>query len=461
MSIKREITQVILNRVPPLKRVVHRVYSSYTNWRGNRGFHERIKIVKKDFPVEVEGNPTRNVVVIAVDCMRYLNTSLSGYIRDTTPFLKHFGVAYRSISAAPWTYPSVPSILAGLYPHNHGAYIKGTEKYLDNLKNLKGIKPTVITLPEIMYILGYGVYMATAIELSSLHFRRRVPLIRWYPGETRAEKIFKDFVEWVNKQKGRPFFAYLHLGDPHEPLNPPDEYWNYFGSVERLKGISTWNYTKPDEWNKDDFWRYRDNRILLYDNVLRYVNDQIESFMGKLEALGILKDTIVVITADHGEEFWEHAAVEAEYFFDTREGTGYGHGHNVFREIVEVPLVIYGIPKLKDREFASSVDIVPTILNELGITVNFKMDGVPLQDKEPKGRVTLTEAAGYGYEKKALYWGDFKFLYAPMDNVKWVFNLKRDPKEQRPIKDPQITTIFEQKLKKMLSRSVTIRQLGQ
>jgi len=451
---KRWVVQNIINKHPKLKGMVFPVYSKYVTWTTRREVQRRLKSLKPEKYYDFENAEPKNVIIITADCMRFKNTSQAGYERDTTPFLASVGKNYRAVSGAPWTYPSVPTILSGLYPTRHGAYIHNRKKYLDNLEHLKGIKENIITLPELLLYLGYDVYMATAIELSSLHFRKRIPNIRWYPGETRAERILNDFLDWINQKHDKNFFAYLHLGDPHEPLNPPDEYWNYFGEVKNLKNIRTWAYTKPEEWSKPSFKEYVENRVLLYDNTLRYVNDQIELFFGELERKGLLEDTLIVVTADHGEEFWEHREVEAKYFYDQRGEYGFGHGHNVFREIIEVPLTMYGFSGLKNWKQVSSADITPTILQELNIKPRFKPDGIPLQEK-PRKRAILTEAAGYGYEKKALQVGDFKFLYAKDDNVKWVFNLRKDPEETTPIIDKDVVSIFEKKMKKIMARTIS------
>ncbi|WP_297510158.1 sulfatase [Thermococcus sp.] len=449
---KRLIVQKVINKYPKLKEMLFPLYSKYVAWTTRREVQRRLKNLKPERYYNFENAIRRNVIIVTVDCMRFKNTSQAGYFRDTTPFLSSLGKNYTAVSGAPWTYPSVPTILSGLYPTRHGAYIHSRKKYLDNLGHIKGIKQSVITLPELLLHMGYDVYMATAIELSSFHFRKRVPYIRWYPGETRAEKILGDFLKWVEGRRGKSFFAYLHLGDPHEPLNPPEEYWNYFGRVKRLRNIETWDYTRLEDWEKPGFKEYVENRVLLYDNTLRYVNDRLELFFDRLEKFGLSDDTLVVITADHGEEFWEHAKTEAEYFYDTRKGTGYGHGHNVFREVAEVPVVLHGFSGLKERKPISSTDITPTILRELGVEPLFPLDGVPLQEREPRGRPILIEASGYGYEKKALYLGDLKFLYAPDDNVRWIFNLKRDPWEENPITDREAVSIMERKLKSLLSK---------
>jgi len=139
-------------------------------------------------------------------------------------------------------------------------------------------------------------------------------------------------------------------------------------------------------------------------------------------------DALVVITADHGEEFWEHAEVEARYFYDERGEYGVDHGHNVFSEIVEVPLALYGFKGLRDHRRVSLADVTPTILDELGVRLKFRPDGVSL--KERAKRAILTEAVDYGHEKKALYWGDFKFLYARDDGVKWSSTSRKTPRRK-------------------------------
>lgn len=446
-SLKRWTTQNIINRSSILKKTLFAFHSKYVNIRTRREALKRIKTLKAENNFDLIGMEKRNVLFIVIDCLRFKNTSLASYERDTTPFLKAFGEHYKAITGAPWTYPSVPTILTGLYPTKHGAYIHSRVKHLDNLKNLGGIRRNIITLPELFLYVNYDVYMATSIELSSLHFRRRIPDIRWYPGETRAEKILSDFLKWVNKRK-KPFFAYLHLGDTHEPLNPPKEYWNFFGKVKKLRNIEKWDYVHPRDWTKPSFKKYVKNRVLLYDNTARYVNDELERFFEELKKLDVLDNTLVVITADHGEEFWEHAEIEAKHFYDPRGTYGVGHGHNVFNEIVEVPLVLWGFKGLKDKKVVSTTDITPTVFKELGIIPKYRLDGIPIQEKEYSKRIILIEATGYGYEKKALYWKDLKFLYAPDDKVKWIFNLKKDPNEQNPITDFEIAEIFEQKLKK-------------
>ncbi|MBE9593689.1 MAG: sulfatase-like hydrolase/transferase, partial [Proteobacteria bacterium] len=166
----------------------------------------------------------------------------------------------------------------------------------------------------------------------------------------------------------------------------------------------------------------------------RYVDYSIEQLYSFLEDSGLIDSTVLIITADHGDEFWEHTELEAKNFYDPRGFYGVGHGHNVFNEIIEVPLILSG-PKITNKrynELVSSIDIMPTILDLLGVSHKLSFDGINLFEGKEK-RALLCEAAGFGYEKKALVMGGFKLIHSKHDDITWVFDLKKDPEEQNPI----------------------------
>ncbi|WP_297510254.1 sulfatase [Thermococcus sp.] len=402
----------------------------------------------KDFEM---GRASKNVLVIAVDCFRYWSTSQSGYERDTTPLFDSFGKFIKAHAPAPWTYPSVPSILSGLYPHRHGAFLRGEFKNFTKLSSLKPLKSSVPLITDVLEMGGYRIYVATAIDPVSYSLRGRVDIVQHHY-LTPAEKVFQRFMKWTSKGE-RPFFAYLHLGDLHEPLNPPKEYRNYFGKVKNLPNIDTWNYNFQQEREQDPkgFEKYRFYRVLLYDNVLRYVNDTLERLVGELEKRKLLDDTLVVITADHGEEFWEHAKVEAKHFKHAKGWSGISHGHNVFAEIIDVPLLIGGYVESPVRTGTprSLVDIVPTILDtlDIGYPRGF-FDGVSLFKK--RKTPVLSEGVSSGYEKKALIDGKHKLLHAPGDGVKWVFDYVSDPRDTKPIENEDHVEEMERKLKMLM-----------
>jgi len=401
---------------------------------------------------------SKNIIIVTIDCMRYWSTTQAGYERDTTPFFSSFGTFLKAYTAAPWTYPSVPSILTGKYPHNHGAYLRGKFKNFTKLEMLKRLKSSVPLITDILELLNYNIYVSTAIDPVSYVLRGRVGIVQHHY-LTPGQKVLETFLQHISKSD-RPFFAYLHLGDPHEPLNPPKGYREYFGKVKNLPNIDTWNYHFSWERERDPkgFENYKYNRILLYDNVLRYVNDTLEWFIDRLDGMGVLDDSLVIITADHGEEFWEHAETEAKHFKHAKGWSGISHGHNVFAEIIDVPLLIGGYTggrKIKGNEPRSLVDITPTILDLLDIQVPENLDGVSLfrKRKEP----VLSEGVSSGYEKKTLIDGKMKLLYAPDDGVKWLFDHKEDPRDKQPLEDPERLKDLEKKLKSMMVPKVRIR----
>lgn len=394
-----------------------------------------------------------NIVLITLDCLRYSNLSFTGYFRETTPFIDSVPNKFRAFAAAPWTYPSVASIMTGLYPHNHNAYLHGKVKDVGNLNQFRAISRNVLTLPEILLLAGYDVSMVTSIVVAAYSLKNRIAS-KVYPVTIPAEKIF-EYAEKLIRASKNQFFAYIHLGDLHIPLYPPRKFKDYFGKVRMLPKIHTWAYFKPEEQQGKNFEEYKYNRILLYDNTLRYLDYAIEKFYKQLKAIGKAKNTVFILTSDHGEEFWEHAKIESKYFYDNRGMYGVGHGHNVFKEIIEVPIVMWGEPieKIsKSVDPISSTDIMPTILDILDIHYYGKLDGISLFQKRDKKRPILSEATGAGYEKKALIIDKYKLLYSPHDHVEWIFDLKSDPHERNPISDEKLVKLFRGKLRRLYQK---------
>ena len=395
-----------------------------------------------------------NVIIITIDCLRDSQLSYNGYFRETTSFLDSIrGSKFTAISSASWTYPSVASILTGLYPHSHGGILSGEVKDFDNPREFIKIKKDILTLSEILFLLGYRTYFGTAIDVAFFPLKSRVILSKQAETDyNRAEDLLRDLKKWISKSD-KPFFAYAQLGDLHAPLNPPNSFRSFFGEVKNLPKIDSWDFGRREKQRGRKFKEYKENRILLYDNALRYVDYSIKQFYSFLEDSGLIDSTVLIITADHGEEFWEHAELEAKNFYDPRGAYGVGHGHNVFNEIIEVPLILSGhkIPNKRYSKLVSTIDIMPTILDLLGVNHKLSFDGINLFEGKEK-RALLSEAVGYGYEKKALVIGRFKLIYSKHDDIAWVFDLKKNPEEQNPITDEELVSVFVDKLNKTIAK---------
>ncbi|KUK43562.1 MAG: Sulfatase [Methanothrix harundinacea] len=444
-------------------KLARHAYSEYNIKKDRNDFFSRIKQINADqLFLDISNNPNMNVVILTIDCLRDSQLSYNQYYRDTTPFIDSIkGSKFKAITSACWTYPSVASILTGLYPHNHGAILTGKLKNVENPLKLTKIKNDKLTLFELFYILGYRIYFRTAIDVAFYPLKGRVipskiPDIH----HNNAEDLLDDLKRWISKRGNKPFFAYVQLGDLHEPLNPPAGFRDFFGEVKNCPNINSWDFKRREEQIGGRFQEYKENRITLYDNALKYVDYSIEGFYSFLKNSGLIDSTILIITADHGEEFWEHARLEAKNFYDPRGFCGVGHGHNVFNELIEVPLILSN-PKLPNKKYdklVSTTDISPTILDLLEVKHKLSFDGVNVFKSSEK-RALINEATGYGYEKKALYIGGFKLIYSKHDEIAWVFDLKKDPEEKNPITDDELVRIFINKLNKMLTAKEALKVL--
>ena len=441
----------ILRSHPLTYKIALNAYKGYQHPKLTREFHSRIAQINPGDYLETLHKPNLNVILLVIDSLRNSHLSSQGYFRETTPFLDSLKSQFTAISASSWTYPSVASILTGLYPHNHNAIMTGKVKDMRKLENLQALRSDVITLPEMLFLLGYEIYFGTAINVAYYPIRTRV-IPKEYNPLARADILLNDLMKWIANEKRKPFFAYVHLADLHIPLNPPDGFRDFFGEVKNLPKITAWDFMTAEQQKADTerFQEYKENRQLLYDNILRYVDDAIERFYNSLKDMGLADSTILIVTADHGEEFWDHAELQARSFYHDRGFCGVTHGHACFRELIEVPLLISGpVPEKKGTGFVSAVDIVPTVADLLGISHKIRFDGQNIFEIEGE-RLLLSEACRSGYEKKALIMGRYKLIYSKDDGIEWVFNLEKDPQEQHPIVNKEVTSIFMEKLLRML-----------
>lgn len=454
----RRLLSRVARSIPALRKLYQSsLYMSTRSLELVRENQERMRRLLGGCLEPREGHEDRGVFIIVVDALRWRSTSLAGYERRTTPFLETLPARGRAAAAAPQTYSSVPSILTGLYPHRHGAVVGGRVKNMGRVETLRPLRRNAATLADIASYLGMEFFFVSAITTAALPFYGRL-VARDEPA--RAERILSAGLAAARGavEKGKGFIAYLHIGDLHQPVRPPKRFRDYFGRVEKLPRIETWDYYRPETWHTEGFERYRRNRVLLYDNALRYVDYALERFFERLRDEGLWGRVLVVVTADHGEEFWEHAEVEARHFYHPYGRYGVDHGHTVFGELVEVPLLFAGpgaerIAGSLEKGAASHVDIVPTVLDWLGVEHRLSLDGYSLlRGPPPPSRPLLSESIGYGYEKKALTLGGAKLFHAPGDGVTWLFDLRSDPGEQTPLDEPAAVEEMLTSLKRLLAR---------
>jgi arylsulfatase A-like enzyme len=339
-------------------------------------------------PSTEAGSP--NVLLIVLDTVRADRMSLYGYERDTTPALARLagrGVTFnRARSTAPWTLPSHSSMMTGRWQHELSA---GLDCPLDDAEP---------TIAEHLASRGYATagFVANTTyagaetgidrgfaryEDHPLSFRdvlwttsigRRVlcPLLApqpkgsdGHPNDHQrkdAARIRRDFLAWLDRDEGagRPFFAFLNLFDAHNPYFPPDDFEPRFGvrpeSEHDLRLFARWFITDKAKLSERDAKLISD----AYDDCLAYLDEQVDGLLGDLALRDRLDDTLVIITADHGEHFGEHGL--------------YGHASSLYDQELHVPLLML-LPKAaqsgrKVAEAVSLRDLPATIVDVLGLS---------------------------------------------------------------------------------------------
>ncbi len=312
-----------------------------------------------------DDRPQPNVLLISLDTVRADHLSLHGYHRETSPLLDAFaaqGVIFeRATSTFPSTAGSHMSMLTALHPCAHRVLGPGMR-----------LPPTVTTLAEAFAAAGWATGAVTEDGLidPDMGFDRgfdryrellpdaAAPLGRFPEGIAHARS-------WIDAHANRPFFFFLHTYQPH--------------AVYKVPPHVAGRWAPGPEGGQADWF------AAAYDEGLRYTDELLGGFLRALERRGILENTLVVITSDHGEEFWEHGQ--------------FGHGYTVYREQVDVPLVMRH-PRLatggrRVPDIVSLVDLAPTILELAGVPQPASFRGAsfaPLLEGRPAPRVPMAFA---------------------------------------------------------------------
>jgi len=182
----------------------------------------------------------------------------------------------------------------------------------------------------------------------------------------------------------------------------------------------------------------------LYLAEVRYVDRELERIIDALKESGRLDNTVIIITADHGEEFFEHG--------------NFDHSHSVYNELAHIPLIVHlpGGPTGRLKTVVRSIDIAPTILDVANVGYDeSEFQGRTLlsviRGEETTDRDALTESCFEYEERKALVSDGYKLIWRPLTDRFVLFDLKRDPKELEPI-----TTGHEEIFSKLKSRMFDI-----
>ncbi|HWP93498.1 MAG TPA: sulfatase-like hydrolase/transferase [Thermodesulfobacteriota bacterium] len=362
-------------------------------------------------PSTKSGHP--NIILISIDTLRADHLGSYGYGRDTTPNIDRFAkdavLFTNTIAQSSWTLPSHMSMLTGLYPSGHGV-MRPSSKLSDGH----------LTIAEILQNAGYETVAFTDGAYLSHRFG--------YQGFDHfddigygIEAIYAKAVNWLKKGHSRPFFLFLHTYQVHAPYDPPPAYDIYsdknYGGIVEVSGNSNDYYKEIKPLMTLEDYHYVIDK---YDGEIYYTDYYLGKLFNKLKELNLYDDSIIILTSDHGENFLDHPA----YHIDHKE---------LYDEIVKVPLIIKA-PMFPTNQIITtqveSIDIMPTVLEKLGISLPNWIDGKSVVELVQKGTYGKTHAfSERNYRYKMIRSNDWKLIHRS-DTELELFDLKNDPGEQ-------------------------------
>ncbi len=411
------------------------------------------------------GAPPRSVILVCIDTLRADHVGAYGYAPPTTPNLDRLaseGTLFEStVAQSNWTVPATATLLTSLYPSEHGARIEGDSKHLGKTPPAQ-LRPGVETLADILQPNGFRTGLFSANPFLYGRFKRGFDAAE--VELQSATSLTAKAIAWIAENPAEPFFLHLQYMDLHRPIEPPEPYFNYFavpaggprGSEHKAWRFVTWRGRETAA-----FKRYRGHKIALYDGALRYVDAEIGRLLDTLEELGILDETLLVVTSDHGEELWDHAQIEKTLATDPRRIWGVGHGHSMFQELIRVPLIFRGPGVAAAARVACEarhLDVAPTILALLGLEPQPRMRGVSLAprwsgatERRCDGVPQIAESPAYGPEMQTIIWRQHK-LVAIRGEAELLFDLRADPGERHDLARqlPAVVTALEEMLAREL-----------
>lgn len=405
-----------------------------------------------------------NIVLVSFDAMQASHIRSLGYSRDITPTIDSMvrdGFAFtKTTSVASWTVPASMSWMTGVYPSQHRVTNKFSEydpPTKQVVANLKKLSPEIVTLAEVMKQNGYatGGFTGNAGVSAGFGFGQGFDTYFHEKGKFAGmESSVPKALEWLEQNKGKKFFMFLHGYDSHGQYMPEggldyrfvDKGYDkkYTGSAAEQEALREEGLAKGSVSLRPEdvtFWR------AVYDEKINRVDAKFAVFLEGMKKQGLMEKTIFVLTVDHGTEFHEHSC------FD--------HGFSLYDELIHVPLIVKlpgvkGGKTISDR--VSSLNVMPTILDLVDVPVAGTVVGKQMVGKSlapalngasvAEDAYSETDYRLYTFKRSVTTKDGKKFIYTIESKKRELYDLNADPSEKTNLveKEGRLAYELEQKL---------------
>jgi len=370
-----------------------------------------------------------SILLVVVDTLR-ADIADGGMDGEASPMpelarIAEGGVRYtQAVSPAPWTLPATASLLSGWNPHRHrfGESVSAWEVTTGD--------PAALYLGGAMRDAGYLTAAFVHNPYLRPYFGFGTGFYTMRPYHGRALDGVALALGWLSDHSGDPSFTLLHLMDPHWPFDAPPGFGAERQPCWRCDTLLAAQYSGATPEDKAELRRR-------YSAEVRFTDAMLGRFYDALSQAGALDHTWLIITADHGEEFWEHG--------------GFLHGHSLYDELLRVPLVV--VPPRADTNARRGVrietqvrleDVAATMLEIAGIDPGRAKDGtsllaLPDGEADAAARVSIggfVKAPGdLSYAVRRPPW---KAVVSPELGRNRIFQLEEDPREDHNLLFPLV-----------------------
>jgi len=304
--------------------------------------------------------PGLNILLLTVDSFRPERLGCYGAGFAHTPNIDRLarrGVTFtRAYSTAAWTNPSLVSMLTGLYPSVHGVQRRGMSVPEEWVTPLELFREAGYLVPEINYLFPTPNYRNLGFTPNRI----------------------RDVSEFLIAYQDTAFFAWHHFHGPHLPYNPPEKYLKMFlpAEAEKIGGIKVvLGNTIIPRGERVFTPAERELVSALYNAEVAAQDEELGRVLDTLDSLGLAGNTIVILSADHGEELFEHGWLG--HASTSLNGT-------LYEELIHIPLIISLPSRLgtntRVNSLVQSVDLIPTLFDLLGLELPFPCQGTSLKN---------------------------------------------------------------------------------